>query len=206
MGLGNALPVEASGTLAGLKAAADCGISCATEIKKARKKLDGLPRSEKGAKLVTAPVYGRKSFICFDEDVSIKNIKQAIEQGFDVPELIKRFTAAGLGPGQGGIQGHNLPLFVAKYQAKGNETIYPTNQRAPLVPTYIASYAGSNHDMAKRTPIHEMQHRDGGIFRRLGAWQRARYFSEDFECEDEIQNVRNNVEMLDGSTLMQCKT
>lgn len=201
LGLGDPDSIEASGRLAGLNAAADCGISCATDIKKIQKQLDGLAGPDKGAKLVMAPVYGRKSFICFDEDVSIKNIKQAIEQGFDVPELIKRFTAAGLGPGQAGIPGHNLPLFVAKYQAKGNEGIYPTNQRAPLIPTFIATYAGNNHDMSKQTPIHDLQVRDDGIFRRIGVWTRARYFSEDLSCEAEILNVRNNVGMLDGSTL-----
>jgi sarcosine oxidase, subunit alpha len=201
MGLGSPSAIETSGMLAGLSAAADCGISCATDIKKALKKLDGLPGPDKGGKLVMAPVNGRKSFICFDEDATIKNIKQAIEQGFDVPELIKRFTAAGLGPGQGGIPGHNLPLFVAKYQVKGNESIYPTNQRAPLIPTFIATYAGTNHDIYKQTPIDALQEQDGGVFRRIGVWNRARYFSEDFACEDEILNVRSNVGMLDGSTL-----
>ena len=57
---------------------------------------------------IRVPVNGRKSFICFDNDATIKNIKQAIEKGFDVPELIKRLNAAELGPGQGCIPGHNI--------------------------------------------------------------------------------------------------
>ncbi|RLC01296.1 MAG: glycine cleavage T protein (aminomethyl transferase), partial [Deltaproteobacteria bacterium] len=143
----------------------------------------------------------RKSFICFDEDATIKNIKQAIDKGFDMPELIKRFTATGLGPGQGGIPGHNLPLYVAKYQALPDISIRPTNVRPPLVPTLISTYAGVNHKMFKITPMDEMQRKDGGIFRNIGVWQRARYFSDDFSCKKEIENVRNNVGMLDGSTL-----
>ena len=201
LGLADAHSIEISGRLAGLKAALESGISCASEIKKVQNRLDRLPGPERGAKLLMAPVAGRKSFICFDEDVSVKNIKQALEQGFDLPELIKRFTAAGLGPGQGGIPGHNLPLFVAKYQAKGNETIRPTNQRAPLLPTLIAAYAGYRRDMVKRTPIHDLQERDGAVFRRFGVWFRARYFSQDFSCKEEILNVRNNVGLLDASTL-----
>ena len=55
--------------------------------------------------------------------------------------------------------------------------------------------------MFKRTPLHPSQKADGGIFRNIGGWQRARYFSEDFDCREEILNVRNNVGMLDGSTL-----
>jgi sarcosine oxidase subunit alpha len=201
LGLNDPLSIEASGTLAGLKAAFDCENCSIQEIGEAKKVLEALPGPVRGTKLVTAPVKGRKSFICFDEDATIKNIKQAIEKGFDVPELIKRFTATGLGPGQGGIPGHNLPLYVAKYQGLPDVSIRPTNVRPPLVPTLISTYAGVNHKMFKITPMDEMQKRDGGIFRNIGVWQRARYFSEDFSCKREIENVRNNVGMLDGSTL-----
>jgi sarcosine oxidase subunit alpha len=193
--------IEASGRLAGLKAAADCGIDTAQSAAAAEALLSSLPGPERGTKLVTAPVKGRKSFICFDEDTTIKNVKQAIDMGFDVPELIKRFTAAGTGPGQAGIPGHNLPLFAARYQAISGAAIGPTTTRDPLVPTLFATYAGAYHDMCKRTPLDELQRRDGGVFRRMGVWQRARYFSDDFSCREEILNVRNNVGMLDASTL-----
>jgi len=201
IGLDDPLSIEASGKLAGLKAAFDCENGSIQEIGQAKKDLENLPGPVRGTKLVTAPVKGRKSFICFDEDATLKNIKQAIAKGFDVPELIKRFTATGLGPGQGGIPGHNLPLYVAKYQALPDISIKPTNVRPPLVPTLISTYAGAGHQMLKITPMDEMQRKDGGVFRNIGVWQRARYFSNDFSCKNEIENVRTNVGMLDGSTL-----
>ncbi|WP_372683362.1 2Fe-2S iron-sulfur cluster-binding protein [Desulfosarcina sp.] len=199
-GVNNPAAIEASGRLAGLKAATAAGADMGNLVVAAEKAAAALPGPERGCKLVTAPVKGRKSFICFDEDTTIKNIKQAIEMGFDVPELIKRFTSAGTGPGQGGIPGHNLPLFVAKYTASINTPV-PTTVRPPLVPTFLATYAGYNHHMFKHTPLHDSQIKDGGIFRNIGVWQRARYFSEDFDCKEEILNVRNNVGLLDGSTL-----
>ena len=150
---------------------------------------------------MTAPVQGRKTFICFDEDTTVKNVKQALAQGFDATELIKRFTAAGTGPGQGGIPGHNLPLLVAQYHGDITATAMPTTVRVPLVPTYIATYAGMHHDMCKRTPVHASQKAAGGVIRRIGVWKRARYFSKDFSCRKEIENVRTNVGMLDASTL-----
>jgi sarcosine oxidase subunit alpha len=192
--------IEASGRLAGLKAAAAAGADMDTAVAAARQAASALPGPERGCKLVTAPVKGRKSFICFDEDATVKSVKQAIDKGFDVPELVKRFAGVGLGPGQGGIPGHNLPLFVAKYTASINTPV-PTTVRPPLVPTFLATYAGYNHHMFKRTPMHHSQIADGGIFRNIGVWQRARYFSEDFDCKEEILNVRNNVGMLDASTL-----
>jgi len=201
LGLDDPISIETSGTLAGLKAAFDCENCSIQEIGDIKKELETLPGPARGTKLVIAPVKGRKSFICFDEDTTIKNIKQAIDKGFDMPELIKRFTSAGTGPGQGGIPGHNLPLYVAKYQALPDISIKPTNTRPPLVPTLISTYAGTNHKMFKITPMDEMQRKDGGIFRNIGVWQRARYFSDDLSCKKEIENVRNNVGILDGSTL-----
>ena len=201
LGLNHPLSIEASGRLAGIAAAADCGVFVESQMKEARETLDRLPGAERGCKLVTAPVKGRKTFICFDEDTTIKNVKQALDMGFDATELIKRFTAAGTGPGQGGIPGHNLPLFVAQYHGASDVKTLPTTVRVPLVPTFIATYAGTNHDMCKRTPVHNSQKAAGGITRRIGVWKRARYFSQDFSCREEIENVRNNVGMLDASTL-----
>ena len=201
LGLNNDAAIEASGSLAGLMASADCGVGLEADIQRTRARLRDLPGPVRGCKLVQAPVKGRKSFICFDEDTTIKNVEQALEMGFDATELIKRFTAAGTGPGQGGIPGHNLPLFVAQYHGRANGLATPTTVRAPLVPTFIATYAGTNHDMCKRTPMHDSQKKDGGIMRRIGVWERARYFSPDFSCREEIENVRTNVGMLDASTL-----
>jgi sarcosine oxidase subunit alpha len=201
LGLNDPQSIEASGRLAGLSAVANCKLSVEDKINAARDELRQLPGPQRGCKLVTAPVEGRKTFICFDEDTTLKNVKQALAMGFDATELIKRFTAAGTGPGQGGIPGHNLPLFVAQYHGESDVTTMPTTVRAPLVPTYLATYAGTNHDMCKRTPVHVTQKHGGGIIRRIGVWKRARYFSKDFNCRAEIENVRNNVGLLDASTL-----
>jgi sarcosine oxidase subunit alpha len=200
-GINDSGSIEASGRLAGLRAAAACGPDCRQAISAAKQAVNGLPGPEHGSKVVNAPVSGRKSFICFDEDVSVKNIKQALAQGFDVPELIKRFTSAGTGPGQGGIPGHNLPLLVAKLKAEPFGDLKPTTVRPPLAPVLMATYAGTTHEMTKLTPIHDIQVREGGIFRRAGVWKRARYFSPDLDVGPEVDNVRNNVGMLDASTL-----
>ena len=201
LGLNHPLSIEASGRLAGIEAATACAAAQGAAIERARRVAEELPGPQRGSKLVTAPVKGRKSFICFDEDTTVKNIRQAIAMGFDIPELIKRFTSAGTGPGQGGIPGHNLPLLAAHCQAAPPSAFAHTTIRPPLVPVSIATYAGTNHDMCKRTPVHASQKEAGGVFRRMGVWRRARYFSDDFSCREEVLNVRRNVGMLDASTL-----
>ncbi len=202
--------IESSGTLAGLWAAADCGVSVQNAVREISEEMAALPGPLRGSKFVCGPVSGKKTFICFDEDCTLKNTDQAMAEGFDVPELIKRFTSAGTGPGQGGIPGHNLPLYVALSQASPDSSPRPTTTRSPLTPPYLATYAGSSHDMSKRTPVHDFQAASGGRMERVGVWNRARRFSQnqspknksdDATARREIENVRNNVGMLDASTL-----
>jgi sarcosine oxidase subunit alpha len=65
----------------------------------------------------------------------------------------------------------------------------------------MATYAGANHVMVKRTPLHELQEADGGRMEIVGDWKRARRFSDDARCREEIESVRTNVGLLDASTL-----
>jgi sarcosine oxidase subunit alpha len=65
----------------------------------------------------------------------------------------------------------------------------------------MATYAGSAHAMTKRTPLHDLQLAEGGRMETVGDWRRARRFSDDARCREEIENVRANVGLLDASTL-----
>jgi len=201
LGLGDFEAIVASGRLAGLKAAQRCGADAAAGIRDCENQLKELPGPARGSKFVSAPRSGKKAFICFDEDTTLKNVDQAMDMGFDVPELIKRFTSAGTGPGQGGIPGHNLPLYVDQSGSSPDPQPRPTLTRPPLVPTLMATYAGANHAMVKRTPLHDLQTADGGRMETVGDWKRARRFSDDARCREEIENVRTNVGLLDASTL-----
>ncbi|RTZ99911.1 MAG: glycine cleavage T protein (aminomethyl transferase) [Deltaproteobacteria bacterium] len=201
LGFQDSVKIEISGQLAGMEAAADCGFNAPGEIDSIKVRINAFPGPALGSKIVSAPVKGKKTFICFDEDTTLKNIDQAMADGFDVPELIKRYTSAGTGPGQGGIPGHNLPLYVAQTQQSPDQAPRSTTVRAPLIPTLMATYAGTQHDMCKRTALHDSQVASGGKMERVGVWTRARRFAEDTKALAEIKNVRHNVGMLDASTL-----
>ncbi|MBU2547305.1 MAG: (2Fe-2S)-binding protein [Proteobacteria bacterium] len=203
LGYRDARSIEVSGRLAGLDAAAVCGADAEALRGPVREQLAGLPKPAKGSRVVTGPGLdtGRKSFVCFDEDATVKHVAQAFQNGFDMPELAKRFTAAGTGPGQGGIPGHNLPLLMAQMRGEEVEEIRPTTIRPPLVPTLLATYAASHRDVFKRTPLHEILDRSGAIFRRVGPWKRARYFSTDLSAREEIAGVHHDAGLIDVSTL-----
>jgi sarcosine oxidase subunit alpha len=193
--------IEASGVLAGRKAALECGADC--DVKSASEALEAQPGPAQGCNLVHGPGIGvgRKSFVCFDEDGTYKTAKQSAQQGMDLPELAKRFGGFGLGPGQSGVPGQNLPMVMAECRGEGPEGFVPTTVRSPLFPIKMATLAGANHDIHKRTAMHAEQEAEKAVFRRIGVWKRARYFSEDTTCAAEIKNVRENVGVIDVSTL-----
>ncbi len=194
--------LEQSGMLAGLEAAADAGGGVrASEIEAVRNALGWQP--PRANRVVSHPGIGRgrKSFVCFDEDVTVAHLRQSCDSGFDLPELAKRYTAAGTGPGQGGIPGNNLPLILAQLRGHDPGDILPTTVRPPLVPVRFSTLAGRNPDIHKRTPLHRQQQERGAVFRRIGSWQRARGFRTDLSVRDEVLNVRNGVGMIDVSTL-----
>ena len=45
---------------------------------------------------------GDKSFVCFCEDQTKKDLTYAIDEGFDSIELSKRYTTVTMGPARGG--------------------------------------------------------------------------------------------------------
>ncbi len=201
LGLQDPRSIELSGGEAGLCAVSHCGVDATEALRSLAEKKSSLPGPARGSKLVSGPVKGSKSFICFDEDTTVKNVSQSMASGFDVPELIKRFSAAGTGPSQGGVPGHNLALYVAQSHESPDPEPRPTTVRPPLRPIHLATYAGSAHVMSRRTPVHGLQVAAGGRMEKVGVWSRARRFGDDATAHDEILNVRHNVGILDGSTL-----
>jgi sarcosine oxidase subunit alpha len=203
--LGHADPagIEASGQQAGLEAATACGLDLSAELDSVRKSVSQLHGRAPGCDLVNGPNMGKgnKAFICFDGDGTYKNAVQCAEQGFDVPELAKRFGGFGLGPGQYQVPGQNLAMAMSAITGQPMEEALGTSVRPPLVPPTLATYTGPRHTIYKQTPLHRDQAARGGIFRNSGVWRRARYFSEDLNCQAEIRNVRENVGLLDGSSL-----
>lgn len=213
-GLRDPRSIEASGQLAGHGAAEGCGrgavgaagsrrTQSARTPETAQRNFESLPGPPPGCDIRHGPDIGRgaKAFVDLDEDGTYKNVKESAAQGFDVPELAKRFGGFGLGPGQYRVTGQNLAMIMADLRGDPPESATPTTVRPPLIPPSLATLAGPGHDVHKRTPLHAEQAAHGAIFRRMGPWKRARYFSEDPTCRDEILNVRNNVGILDSSPL-----
>ena len=207
-GLRDPRAIEASGRLAGHRAA-----EAAPAAEPVLRHADSLPGPVAGCAIAHSPNIGRgaKAFVDLDEDGTYKNVSESAAQGFDVPELAKRFGGFGLGPGQYRVAGQNLAMIMAELRGDPVEAAMPTTVRPPLVAPSMATLAGPQHDVHKRTPLHGELAARGAVFRRVGAWVRARYFGRDpgvgpggefpDDLREEIFNVRRNVGILDSSPL-----
>jgi sarcosine oxidase subunit alpha len=57
---------------------------------------------------------GTGGFVDLSEDVSVKDILTAVAEGYDSVELVKRYTTATMGPGQGKLETVNTVAVLAE--------------------------------------------------------------------------------------------
>ncbi|MDQ3895365.1 MAG: (2Fe-2S)-binding protein [Actinomycetota bacterium] len=139
-----------------------------------------------------------KRFVCVCEDVTDKDLKRAIGEGFDSIELAKRYTTVTMGP----CQGRLCQLPSVRLYARENETdpasIGTTTARPPWRPVSLGVLAGRGNEPAKRTAIHH-RHKDlGATMMWTGAWRRPHSYGDPTR---ESQAVHEAVGVIDVSTL-----
>jgi heterotetrameric sarcosine oxidase alpha subunit len=152
-----------------------------------------------------------KSFIDLHNDVTTKDIKQAIVEGFDRIEHLKRFTTNSMGTDQGKISSINSLGIVSKLLNKKISEVGTTTYRPPYAPLSFSAIAGRStyefYDPQRKTPIHKWHIKKKAIFEDVGQWRRPWYFKKN-EAETmhqavqrESKQTRETAGILDGSTL-----
>jgi sarcosine oxidase subunit alpha len=75
---------------------------CGRRLRQAAGECDG--RSRDRIPVAPWPIVAHpdgKNFVDFDEDLQLKDFENAVQEGFDNIELLKRFSTVGMGPSQG---------------------------------------------------------------------------------------------------------
>ena len=148
--------------------------------------------------LLSGTQDGSRSFLCFCEDVSVKDVKFAIDEGFEDIQTLKRYTSVSMGPCQGKMCGKALAAVCASHTGCGIDEIGATTARPPFQPVPLAALAGPSHMPIKRSPIDRI-HRDlGALMVESGPWQRPHNYGS---AHDEAIAVRQRVGIIDVSTL-----
>jgi sarcosine oxidase subunit alpha len=154
------------------------------------------------ARAVSAPSYAsddrRRSFVCLCEDVTEKDVKRAVAEGFDSIELAKRYTTVTMGPCQGRLcQLASVRLLARETQAP-EMAIGTTTARPPWDPVELGLLAGRHHEPMKRSSLHFRHVEAGATMMWTGDWYRPFAYGD---VEAEVRAVHERLGVIDVSTL-----
>ena len=152
-----------------------------------------------------------KSFIDLQNDVTTKDLEQAVLEGFNRIEHLKRFTTNSMGTDQGKISSVNALGIVSKILKKNISEVGTTIYRPPYTPISFGAIAGRStyefYDPERKTPIHPWHIKNNVVFEDVGQWKRPWYFKKHnsetmYEAvQRESKQTRESAGILDGSTL-----
>ena len=147
----------------------------------------------------------KKVFVCPCEDVSLHDLRTAIDEGFDHIETLKRYTTTTMGPCQGKMC-HQAAINICAQQTE--QTIQETGRttsRPPTSPVPLGALAGPHLHPVKRTPMHVKHDEIGCVWMDMGEWKRPLYYgtpdNKRESVEQEYWAVRQRVGLIDLSTL-----
>ncbi len=152
----------------------------------------------------------RRQYVDFQNDVTVADLRIAIEEGFTDIEHAKRYTALGFGTDQGRIGGLAGAAILAELQGKGVSEVGTSRLRAPFHPVTMQSLAGLRTGPAlrvtRRTPLHDWHVKSGAVLESTGLWKRPRCYTSDIDkCTEaaleEARRVRQEGGIADASTL-----
>jgi len=189
----------AQGRLAGLEGAATSG----HEARDAAERIRDLriQAAGEGDRVVLPPAVGSgpgKQFACFCMDVTDKELKTAVAEGFDSMELLKRYTTITMGPCQGKACMLSSQRLCGRATGQTLAETKPTTARPPWTPVEMGALAGARLTPRKETAIHDRNVAAGATFMWAGDWRRPHHYTTP---EDEVRVVRNGVGMIDVSSL-----
>ena len=152
----------------------------------------------------------QKAFVDFQNDVTEKDIKLAVREGFKSIEHVKRYTTNGMATDQGKTSNLNALEIASKAVGKPIEKIGLTTFRPPYTPTTFGVLAGYRDeelfDPTRKTAIDPWAEAQGAVFEPVGIWRRAWYFPKNGEdmhasVSRECKATRDSLGIFDASTL-----
>ena len=125
----------------------------------------------------------------------------AVADGFDDLELLKRYSTAVMGPSQGRHSAVNTLRIAMRAAVRPTDGMRLTTQRPPFSPEPIALLAGRAFQPVRHTAMHHRHLEAGAIMMPAGLWLRPAYYGHLDEREtciaSEAHAVRNKVGIID---------
>jgi sarcosine oxidase subunit alpha len=146
-----------------------------------------------------------RDFVDFDEDLQVKDLHNAIKDGYREIELVKRFTTVGMGPSQGRHSALATARIVAEATGRTVAEVGITTARPPVGPETLGVLAGHHEPLERRTALHARHLALNAVMKPVGAWWRPYFYGDPGAVKtavhEEIMAVRQQVGLLDVSTL-----
>ncbi|WP_025031357.1 sarcosine oxidase subunit alpha [Nitratireductor aquibiodomus] len=151
-----------------------------------------------------------KAFVDFQNDVTAKDIRQAVREGMRSIEHVKRFTTTGMATDQGKTSNMHGLAIAAEMLGKPIPEVGLTTFRAPYTPVTFGALVGHGKgrlfEPVRRTPMHDWAEAHGAVFEDVGQWKRAWFFpqaGEDMHAAvaRECRTVRQSAGIFDATTL-----
>lgn len=151
-----------------------------------------------------------RAFLDFQNDVTAKDIRLAVREGFESVEHVKRYTTNGMATDQGKTSNMQALGLISEILDKPVPQVGTTTFRPPYTPVtfgaIIGSARGELFDPIRTAPLHEWAQAQGAKFENVALWRRAWYFpkaGEDMHqaVNRECRAVRAGVGIFDASTL-----
>ena len=153
----------------------------------------------------------KRAWLDFQNDVTVKDVKQAAQENFRSVEHMKRYTTQGMAPDQGKNSNVAALAVLADATGRGIPDTGTTTYRPPFVPVSIAAMGAGSQGQGfaprRLTTSHKASVARGAPMIEAGLWYRPSYFPQPGEttwrdaCDREVQMVRSTVGVCDVSTL-----
>ena len=192
---------QASGERAGLEVARALGLGDQRAVARLTELRERLAHPDRTGEAVPPALQDpgpERAFACLCEDVSAKDIRRSIDEGYDSIELCKRFTTVTMGPCQGRMCQLPSIRLMASQTGQGLAQVGTTTARPPWSTVPLAALAGRPFEPAKRSAIHGRHRELGARVQWAGDWRRAYDYGDP---EGEALAVHESAGLIDVSTL-----
>lgn len=134
----------------------------------------------------------------FAEDVSAKDLRAAVAEGYDSIELVKRYTTATMGPTQGKLEAVNTIAVVAAATGRSIAETGTTTARPPYTPVSLGALAGRHYQPVRCSPMHSWHLSHGAAPLVAGTWIRPDHYGDP---AGEVRAVRRGAGIIDVTPL-----
>jgi sarcosine oxidase subunit alpha len=152
----------------------------------------------------------KRQFVDFQNDVTVADLRAALEEGFIDIEHVKRYTTLGVGTEQGRLGNALGAAILAELKGETPDEVGISRPRPPFHPVTMQALAGRRVGpqlrIARRTALHDWHQAHGGVLDPMGLWLRPRYYRDNgadaaSAAIVEARRVREHGGIVDGSTL-----